>query len=476
MLKRDWTLPQGCTLASSRDELGAERLDVAERLAFQYGEAYDSYLLLEAGRQFFFSQGDRGVVGFSIWRNHAYVVGGLLSAPQDKRRLLGDFLDFAKLNRLEISFLNVLTSDLPLYREFGFQVSKVGEEPLLDLEDTTFRGSEFAWVRRQENFCLRSGVTFEEIAHGPDHAGAIAAVATELREVSREHLDDTVYGRELSMMVGRLDLEHLFRKRLFVARRDGRIEAFVLATPAWKGRMWAVETFRRRPTATRGVIPFLITQVARQLRSEGVRILSLCQVPALRVHLGTPSDSRLVVNGLRFWWNCLPWFYDTPRLYHFKSRFRPQYRECFVANYPKSRFLPMFAFFFQWGIIWPDFRKLPLQMYRRIRKWGNPETLADPATEEYVILERLPAEAPAFARAASEDSGEQFGHDASGDIGEAEVPAGVAVGESRVIDAEQMQNGRVKVVNVDPVLGHRCADFVGAAVADPALHAAAGEP
>jgi phosphatidylglycerol lysyltransferase len=140
----------------------------------------------------------------------------------------------------------------------------------------------------------------------------------------------------------------------------------------------------------RGIIPFLVAQIARRMRDERVSYLSLCQVPALRVKQGTPSDSRFVVNGLQFWFDRLPWFYDVPRLYHFKSRFRPQYRECFIATYPRVRVAPLLAFFFKWGIIVPGFSRLPRQLLRRMGKWKHSEHLADPSREQYVILDRLP--------------------------------------------------------------------------------------
>lgn len=393
---QSWTVPEECACFSSRDALGPEKLRLAEDLAYRYGEAYDSYLLIDGGRQYFFGRNDEGVLGFTTWRNHAYVVGGLLAAPQQKKRLLQDFLAFAQANRLEISFLNILKSDAAIFREAGFQVSKVGEEPIVDLKATTWSGGDYAWVRRQENFCRRSGVRFEAIDPSTEPERFRSEIAPELLEVSREHLRHTVYGRELSLVVSRLDVDNMFRKRVYVARRDGRMEAFVVCTPSFHGRMWSVETYRRRQDSTRGVIAYLIMQVARQMQDEEVRFLSLCQVPGLRVHLGTPSDSRFVVNGLRFWWKRLPWFYDTPRQYHFKSRFRPQYRECFVATYPRTKVLPMLAFFFKWGIIRPDFTRLPVQMIRRMRKWANSEVLADADTEDYSLIEDLGAliEAP----------------------------------------------------------------------------------
>lgn len=405
MVKPRWTLPDGCTHAVSRNHLSREQLQFAERLAYEHGESYDSYLLMETGREYFFGRNSSGapggVVAFRTWRDHVYVVGGLLAPAGRKSQLLADFLDFVQLNQREVSFLNVLAVDVPVFREFGFQVSKVGEEPVIDLQQTTWQGSDFAWVRRQENYCLRNGLKFREVEPDPRDPEYASYIVPQLLQVSEEHLHDSVYNRELGMMTGRVDLENMFRKRLFVAQRGAGIEAFVVATPARNGTQWAVEMFRRRPSATRGVIPFLILQVARQMQQEGIRLLSLCQVPALRVDRGTPSDSRLVVNGLRFWWNWLPWFYDTPRLYHFKSRFRPQYRECFIATWPRAKFWPLFAFFFLWGIIVPDFTRLPVQMLRRMRKWWHTEHLADPETEPYRILETFPAKQPAVTAPAA---------------------------------------------------------------------------
>ncbi len=50
------------------------------------------------------------------------------------------------------------------------------------------------------------------------------------------------------------------------------------------------------------------------------------------------------------------------------------------------------------------------------------------------------------------------------DVGEPKVPALVLVREALVVDSQQMQNGGVKVMHVDAVLGDVIAVFVCAAV------------
>src|SRR5687767_14890924 len=62
------------------------------------------------------------------------------------------------------------------------------------------------------------------------------------------------------------------------------------------------------------------------------------------------------------------------------------------------------------------------------------------------------------------------------DVGEAEVAAGVAVGEFLVVEAEEVENGRVQVVDMDGILGGFETELVGGAVDGAAFDAAAGEP
>lgn len=66
--------------------------------------------------------------------------------------------------------------------------------------------------------------------------------------------------------------------------------------------------------------------------------------------------------------------------------------------------------------------------------------------------------------------------DVSGDIGEAEVAAGVVVGEAFVVEAEEVEHGGVKVVHVEAVGDGGVTNFIGCTVGVAGFGAAAGEP
>ena len=71
---------------------------------------------------------------------------------------------------------------------------------------------------------------------------------------------------------------------------------------------------------------------------------------------------------------------------------------------------------------------------------------------------------------------ENLADDVSTDVGQAEIAAGVAIGQLLVVQAQQVQDRRVQIVDVDLVFDGVIAVFVGGAVAHARLHAAAGQP
>ncbi len=62
------------------------------------------------------------------------------------------------------------------------------------------------------------------------------------------------------------------------------------------------------------------------------------------------------------------------------------------------------------------------------------------------------------------------------DVGQAEIATGVAVGQFLVVAAQEMEDGGVQVVDVNPVDRGGKAGVVGGAMDVTAAHAAAGEP
>ena len=309
--------------------------EALEHFAYRFGRSYDSYLVTNSGRQQFWASNGAGVVAYVQSGKYLHVGGGLLAAAKHKAQLLAEFVEFARCRDWFISFYNIADDDIGLFRRFGFQVTKWGEDAIIDLTNRTWAGKEFQWVRRQTNYCRRKGLVFSECQAGGLFAAQWDKMASELLEISAARLAARPQAAETGFLDGRFDPDVIGRKRIFLCRSADRIEGFVICNPCLNGTEWALDLFRQRPDAPRGTVAFLIHQTLELLKKEQIDRASLCLVPALGCQDRLPGDSRLIRWGLNLGrhFNVV---FDLAGLYHFKSRFRPRFENRYVCSLPRT--------------------------------------------------------------------------------------------------------------------------------------------
>jgi phosphatidylglycerol lysyltransferase len=346
----------GITQPPLVEELAANRL---EQFAFLYGQNYDSYLVTEPGWRPFWSADQRGVVA-TVRRGRSLFVGGGLLAPEPLREnLLGELVQYAEAQRLLPIFFNIAQRDLPVFARFGFQATKWGEEALVDLGQCTWSGRAYEWVRRQANYCRRQGLVVEECQPNEPSPEAWEQTLAEIADISQSFLADKPQSGEIPWMESNFDPRQLGRKRIFVARSDsGRIEGFLASNPSRNGAMWTMETYRRRPDAVRGTLPYLIHQAMRTLQDEGVRTASLCLIPGLRCETPMPGDSWLVRRGVVFGAQQCGMVFNGNGLYHFKSAFRPEFESRYLCARPRMTIAAIWNFISLLGVLRLDSVKM----------------------------------------------------------------------------------------------------------------------
>ena len=284
--------------AITRDPTG----ETLEDFVFRHGQYFDSYLATEPGRCRFWSRNRRGLISY-VQRGRYVLAGGGLFAPDDHREdLLGEFMEAASRRKLHVAFYNICDEALPVFRKFDFQVTKWGEEPIVDLGSCTWGGKSFEWVRRQTNFCLRNGLAAFEVHPGDLEPQQWSRTLAEVLEVSSESLTHKAQAAPMTFFEGQIDTHELGLRRLFIARSTygaGRLEGFVVCNPLRDGSAWATELYRRRTDSVRGTMAYLIHHVLQQMQIEGVRQVGLCLDPGLRCAEPLPGDSALVRRSMQ---------------------------------------------------------------------------------------------------------------------------------------------------------------------------------
>ncbi len=325
-----------------------------EDTAYRYGRSYDSYLVMDLDRKYFWASGYCGVLGFVMRGSHAVVVGGLISPDDARERLLAEFKDHCRIKGWTACFGLVSEADLPLFDRHGFQCTKIGEDALVDLSGCSWQGKDYEWVRRQTSYCLRQGLICEEIAASNMTAERWQSRMTELSDISEQFLDRTPHGHTMHYFVGRFDPARLYRRRVFAALADGgagRVEGFVVCTPYRNGAAWGIEMYRSRHDAVRGTVPFIIRKAMQIFAADGAGEASLCLMPAANCSKRRKGDSWFIHTYTRFTHRYMNFILDTPGIYHFKTRFRPRCESLYCCVWPKGSVRPLHAMLTVWGTL-----------------------------------------------------------------------------------------------------------------------------
>jgi phosphatidylglycerol lysyltransferase len=347
-----------------------------EKLAFEYGATYDSYLAIEPGRELFWTSDRSGVLTYARDGRFVHVSGGLLAPDEAKERLLEEFVEWTASLGCRSMFFNIPPADLPLFRRHGFQITLWGDDQIVPLAEQTWQGKAFEWVRRQTNYAGRHGLDVEECSQEWMTEEAWNRLSQELAEISDLALTLRPQVEEIGFLNGRLDLAHLGRRRLFIAssQATGRIDGFVICNPCRGGREWAVDLCQHRPDAVRGTIPFLIHQIMVRMQGEGVERSSLCVVPAFRWNNSSPGESRLVrgILALSRYFSCI---FDAVGMAHFKSRFRPLAEPRYLCAQPQATLRSMWSFIRVCGALRLSPHKIAGTLWHQLRRVHRRGTL-----------------------------------------------------------------------------------------------------
>lgn len=374
------------TLARSRPVPAKPKFDrsfnTLEHHARTYGSSYDSYIATDTdGKEYFWADDCSGVLCTIPVGRYVFIYGGILAPEQGRRRLMERFLAQCAERRVTPSFFNAGIEDVELLREFGFQATKFGEEPIVELNQCTWKGKNYEWVRRQTNFCKRNHIQFEEVRREELSTEQWSSLMDEMDLISNHFLEEKPHAGRMRNVVSRFCRKLIFGQRIFIARNTlvNQVEAFVICSPCLDGRMWAIESYRKRRDAVRGVIPFLMHQCMTVFQQEEVPSVTLSMLPLIRCEEARPGDSwvlRKIVGLAQKRGGAL---YDSAGLYHFKTRFRPhRFEDRYICAKPRVGPGMLIAGMKSWGFLEVSPATTAKKMFRQLLVRKSRKQLATP--------------------------------------------------------------------------------------------------
>lgn len=291
----------------------------ARALVMRHGWNTVACQIVNPGLRYWFAPDQMAVVGF-VEAGRAWVAAGEPVGPPDQ--VVAAAEAFAAAAALQGRRVIYFGAQAPLAEELQARSPlarlAIGAQPVWNPGDWPALVSRVASLRAQIGRARNKGVTVAPLpAEG-------AARHPEVRRCLVEWLA-TRGLPPMRFLVTPDVLAAPAGRRVFVARREGVVVAYLVATPVPARRGWLVEQIVRGHHAPNGVSELLIDTAMRALAAEGAPWLTLGLAPLARMtgaHAPEPSAAvRLLLERLRVWGER---FYNFAGLEAFRARLHPQ--------------------------------------------------------------------------------------------------------------------------------------------------------
>jgi phosphatidylglycerol lysyltransferase len=343
-----------------------EQASRVEALAKRYGVSSVVSFALDDQTDYFFSANDRAVIAYVFAHDTLLTIGDPIGPEEEFPALLDAFERMCLENDWSFAFYQARPERVPVYHARGWQITHIGEDPVLWADRFTLEGSALATLRRAVRKPEKQGIEARLFVPGEnpltasgDRDGTIA----ELAEISAEWLRRHKEG-EKGFCMGRFEPQHLDRVLVAVAWNPAarRVEAFATCVPVWGRNGWMLDLMRRRDDGVSGATEYLIVRIMDRLRARGDAMLSLSLSALAKVEPdgsieeppAAPGEARSVARepsapnaiapdrAREFLIERLARFYDFRGLFQWKKKFAPQFEDRYLV-YPSALALPRIA-------------------------------------------------------------------------------------------------------------------------------------
>ena len=308
-------------------------MEDAGAILTRHGRSGTSYMTLWEGNSLFFNERRTAYVGYRHAAEVALALGDPIGPDAVRPETALAFGRFARSRGWDHAFYAAGPDLLPVYREAGYRVLKVGEEAIVPLADLEFKGKAWQDTRTALNKAAREGVRFELYEGG----GVPRPILAQLHEISEEWLR----GRKLPPMGFTLGgVEGLNDPNVTVTVAvdgGGRVQAFADWLPCYASRGWVIDLMRRREDAMKGVMEFLIAASFLAFKERGYGAASLAVAPLADLGQDGAGDESLLARALRLVYEHGDAVYNFRTLFEYKNKFRPDWEGSYFVYESNSR-------------------------------------------------------------------------------------------------------------------------------------------
>jgi len=302
--------------------------DIARLLRQYPSTSEDFFKLWPRDKAYFFNPSRSAGLAYKATAGIALVVGDPAGKRSDLADLLTRFEEFCRVNDWEPAFVHAEKTNASLYKRLGFELQKIGEEAIVDIDHFVKNVMTSKDFRHIANKFKREKYQAEMLQ--PPHS---PTVLRRLREVSSDWLKAP--GRaERGFMMGYFNDAYMQQCQITVARDEaGTIQAFLNRVPSFNPAEANFDFLRHTSGSPGNINDYLMIEFIAHLQHEGIKRLNMGLAPLAGLEAGVSGEkdrgaidavmSLVYATGNRF--------YSFKGLKRFKSKYEPAWEDRYIV-------------------------------------------------------------------------------------------------------------------------------------------------
>jgi len=312
---------------------GRDNFERARDLVMEYGWNTTCFQIVNPGIEYWFGEDGKSVVGFVTSGGVRVVAGAPVCAEDALAGVTSAFEKDSDASGLSVVYFGAEARlESVLRNDPDHSHVLLGAQPVWhpsEWKDVVARHSS---IRAQINRARNKGVVVTEWPIEKAHDNP------ELRDCLRSWLASKGLP-PLHFVIEPETLTRLENRRIFVAERDGHVEAFLVLSPIPERSGWLTEQFPHRPGAPNGTVESMMDAAFRTLAEDNCEYITLGLSPLSKRAKIEPFDNPIWLKMLLAWMRKhAQRFYNFEGLDRFKSKLMPAYWEPVFAISSESQF------------------------------------------------------------------------------------------------------------------------------------------
>ena len=331
----------------------AHDFQLARELVFAHSLNPIAYQILNPGIRHWFSQNKDAVIGYITCNQVRVVAGAPVCSPERIGDVVKEFEADATRMKQKICYFHVgprfaqVVADSP-----NHSIAAIGALPFWNPKGWDAILKSVPSLRYQVRRARNKQIAVSEIP------AANAAESQELREIRRQWLSSK-HLPPLHFLIEPDLFGQLADRRLFIARRNEQMLAYLLCSPMPNRSGWLFEQWAHDARAPLGTSELLVHAAMSTFADEDYDEITMGLVPLSSAVIAPGEPGPLWLRGLfRFMKATANPLYNFKGLEHYKYKFRPHYSEVAYAVVNDRQFRPINVF-----AIAHAFAGSPLQLF-----------------------------------------------------------------------------------------------------------------